>query len=125
MPIPGGAGVLAAVIHFNGGDPVTTWWTSLIWGALIVATGFLMVSTWRFASFKGIDLHSPHTFRTIILIAGVIAMVWFFSRPTLLFLALTYMLSGVLARLFFALWRGSPQSSTASEVQEPQSSGLA
>ena len=125
MPIPGGAAVIAAVVHFNGGDPVMTWWTSIIWGALIVATGFLMVSTWRFASFKGIDLHSPHTFRTIILIAGIIAMVWFFSRPTLLFLALTYMLSGVLARLFFALRRGSPQASVASEVQEPQSSGLA
>jgi CDP-diacylglycerol--serine O-phosphatidyltransferase len=124
MPIPGGAGVLAAVVHFNGGDPVTTWWTSLIWGALIVATGFLMVSTWRFASFKGVDLHSPHTFRTIILIAGVIAMVWFFSRPTLLFLALTYMLSGVLARLFFALRRNNPQPASA-EMQEPQSSGLA
>jgi CDP-diacylglycerol--serine O-phosphatidyltransferase len=125
MPIPGGAGVIAAVVHFSGGDPVTTWWTSLIWGALILATGFLMVSTWRFASFKGIDLHSPHTFRTIILIAGVIAMVWFFSRPTLLFLALTYMLSGVLARLFFALQRSTPHASAASEVQEPQSSGLA
>ena len=124
MPIPGGAGVLAAMVHFNGGDPVTTWWTSLIWGALIVATGFLMVSTWRFASFKGIDLHSPHTFRTIILIAGIIAMVWFFSRPTLLFLALTYMLSGVLARLFFALRRTNPQPASA-EMQEPQSSGLA
>jgi CDP-diacylglycerol---serine O-phosphatidyltransferase len=125
MPIPGGAGVIAAVVHFNGGDPVTTWWTSLIWGALIVATGFLMVSTWRFASFKGIDLHSPHTFRTIILIAFIIAMVKVFSGPTLLFLALTYMLSGVLARLFFALRRGSPQSAATTEVQEPQSSGLA
>jgi CDP-diacylglycerol--serine O-phosphatidyltransferase len=125
MPIPGGAAVIAAVVHFNAGEPVTTWWTSLIWGALIVATAFLMVSTWRFASFKGIDLHSPHTFRTIIFIAGVIALIWFFSRPTLLFLALFYMLSGVLARLFFALRRTNPQSSPAAEVQEPQSSGLA
>src|SRR5207253_5522869 len=66
---------------------------------LIIATAFLMVSTWRFASFKGIDLHSPHPFRIIIFIAGIIALIWFFSRPTLLFLALTYMLSGVLARL--------------------------
>ena len=125
MPIPGGAGVIAAVVHFSGGDPVTQWYYSLIWGALIIATAFLMVSTWRFASFKGIDLHSPHTFRTIIFIAGIIALVWFFSRPTLLVLALTYMLSGVLARLFFALRRSNPQPAAATEVQEPQSSGLA
>jgi len=125
MPIPGGAAVIAAVVHFAGGEPVTQWWTSLIWGALIVATGFLMVSTWRFASFKGIDLHSPHTFRTIILIAAIIAMIKVFSGPTLLFLALTYMLSGVVARLFFALRRTNPQPAAATEVQEPQSSGLA
>jgi len=125
MPIPGGAGVIAAVVHFAGGEPVTQWWTSLCWGALIIATAFLMVSTWRFASFKGIDLHSPHPFRIIILIAAVIAMIKVFSGPTLLFLALTYMLSGVLARLFFALRRSNPQSSTAGETQEPQSSGLA
>jgi CDP-diacylglycerol--serine O-phosphatidyltransferase len=124
MPIPGGAGVIAAVVHFNAGEPVTTWWTSMIWGALIVATAFLMVSTWRFASFKGIDLNSRHTFRTIIFIAGIIALIWFFSRPTLLFLALFYMLSGVLARLFFALRRSNPQPATT-EMQEPQSSGLA
>jgi CDP-diacylglycerol--serine O-phosphatidyltransferase len=125
MPIPGGAAVIAAVVHFNGGEPVTTWWTSLIWGALILATAFLMVSTWRFASFKGIDLHSPHTFRTIIFIAGIIALIKVFSGPTLLFLALTYMLSGVLARLFFALRRTNPQPTAPGEVQEPQSSGLA
>ena len=125
MPIPGGAAVVAAVVHFNGGEPVMTWWTSLIWGALIIATAFLMVSTWRFASFKGIDLHSPHTFRTIIFIAGIIALIKVFSGPTLLFLALTYMLSGVLARLFFALRRTNPQPNPSGEVQEPQSSGLA
>ena len=27
MPIPAGAGVIAAVVHFSGGDPITSWWT--------------------------------------------------------------------------------------------------
>src|SRR5207237_7150794 len=45
MPIPGGAGVVAAVVHFTRGQPVTWWWLSIAWGALIVAISFLMVST--------------------------------------------------------------------------------
>jgi hypothetical protein len=51
-------------------------------------------------------------------------MIKVFSGPTLLFLALTYMLSGVLARLFFALRRSNPPTASA-DAQETQSSGLA
>jgi CDP-diacylglycerol--serine O-phosphatidyltransferase len=31
MPIPAGAGVIAAVVHFSGGDPISTWWTAVTW----------------------------------------------------------------------------------------------
>jgi CDP-diacylglycerol--serine O-phosphatidyltransferase len=110
MPIPAGAAVIAAVVHFSGGEPITHWWVSVIWGALLLAIAYLMVSTWRFYSFKDIDLRSRHPFWMMILIAGLLAAVWFFSRPVLFFLTLTYMLSGVLARLSFILRRrgGTP-----------------
>ena len=116
MPIPAAAGVIAAVVHFYGGEPVATWWVSVIWGALILSIAYLMVSTWRFYSFKDIDLRSRHPFWFMILITGLIAGIWFFSRPVLFFIALTYMLSGVLARLSYILrGRGSapPPSQTA------------
>src|SRR5437660_11947901 len=48
LPIPAGAGVIAAVVHFAGGDPIAVWWLSLIWMALVLSCAFLMVSTWRF-----------------------------------------------------------------------------
>src|SRR2546430_483214 len=48
MPIPAGAGVIAAGVHLWLGEPITTWWTSLSWILLVVAVAYLMVSTWRF-----------------------------------------------------------------------------
>src|SRR5205814_4428561 len=58
MPIPAGAGVIAAVVHFSAGDPVSSWWTALTWMLMVVAVAYLMVSTWRFYSFKDIELSS-------------------------------------------------------------------
>ncbi len=99
MPIPAGAGVVAAVVHFSGGWPLATWWLASIWVALLIACGFLMVSTWRYLSLKGLDWRRRVPFRTIILICALIGGIWFFSKYVLFFIALTYMLSGVLARL--------------------------
>ncbi|HYN15131.1 MAG TPA: phosphatidylcholine/phosphatidylserine synthase [Terriglobales bacterium] len=103
MPIPAGAGVIAAVVHFAKGDPLFTWWLALIWLLLMLAAGFLMVSTWRFYSFKDIDLRSRHPFTVIVLVGVLIAAIALFSRYALFAIALTYMLSGVLVRLFYIL----------------------
>src|SRR5438270_7643576 len=35
MPIPAGAGVIAAVVHFSGGDPIASWYTALTWLAMM------------------------------------------------------------------------------------------
>ena len=58
MPIPAGAGVIAAVVHFTAGDPLESWYTALTWVAMVTMVGYLMVSTWRFYSFKDIDFRS-------------------------------------------------------------------
>src|SRR6201997_613860 len=99
MPIPAGAGVIAAVVHFEHGVPLESWYTALTWLAMTAAVGYLMVSTWRFYSFKDIDFSSRHPFRLIIFLAFLIAMVWQFSRPTLFVIALLYTFSGVFWRL--------------------------
>jgi CDP-diacylglycerol---serine O-phosphatidyltransferase len=105
MPIPAGAGVVAAVVHFAGGEPIFEWWMALIWLALVLAAGFLMVSTWRFYNFKDINLRQRQPFRLILIIGALFAGIWFFSRPVLFFIALTYMLSGVFWRLQFIFRR--------------------
>ncbi len=118
MPIPAGAGVIAAVVHFSKGDPVTSWWTAMTWLLLIVATAYLMVSTWRFYSFKDIDFQTRQPFRLIILFGALFAGVWFFSRPLLFVLALTYMFSGVFWRLQWILRRKNPPPPAYKEASQ-------
>ncbi len=113
MPIPAGAGVIAALVHYSGGEPVTSWITAMSWLLMVVVVGYLMVSTWRFYSFKDIDFRSRHPFRLIILIAIVFASIWFFSGPALFVIAILYMASGVLWRLQWIFHRKSPPAPPA------------
>src|ERR1700731_595350 len=99
MPIPAGAGVIAAMVHFTPGDPLVSWYTALTWLAMVATVGYLMVSTWRFYSFKDIDFKSRHPFRLILFLAALFASIWFFSRQMLFVIALIYTVSGVFWRL--------------------------
>jgi CDP-diacylglycerol---serine O-phosphatidyltransferase len=109
MPIPAGAGVIAAVVHFSRGEPISSTTAAIAWLLLIIATGYLMVSTWRFYSFKDIDLRMRQPFRLIILFALFFAAIWYFSEWVLFVLALTYMFSGVFWRLQWVFRRkGDP-----------------
>lgn len=105
MPIPAAAGVVAAVVHLGGGQPLPAWWWAPIWMSLLVLVGFLMVSTWRFYSFKDLNLRNRHQFQTLILICGFGALVWFFSHYVLFSLAIAYMMSGIFTRFSYSLRR--------------------
>jgi CDP-diacylglycerol--serine O-phosphatidyltransferase len=107
MPIPAGAGVVAAIVHYSAGAPVTSWWTAMSWLMMVVVVGYLMVSTWRFYSFKDIDFRSRRPFRLIVVIAVVVASIALFSRPALFAIAILYMASGVLWRLQWIFHRKS------------------
>lgn len=120
MPIPAGAGCIAAVVHFRQGEPLQSTWTAIVWMAFVLSLGFLMVSTWRFWSAKNIDWRSRQSFRFILLLGVIFALIGFFSQYVLFALALAYMLSGVLSRLTYIVRRPSPPSpgtpQSASEV---------
>lgn len=115
MPIPAAAGVIAAVVHFFGGIPVSIGWVAIIWMALVGLIGFLMVSTWRFWSGKEINLSNRHPFQWIVLIGLVLYALVFFSQYVLILMALMYMFSGILARVAYSWQRGRrlPPSSTS------------
>jgi CDP-diacylglycerol---serine O-phosphatidyltransferase len=119
MPTPAGAGIVAAVVHLSGGVPLTTWWLALIWTLLVFSVGYLMVCTWRFYSFKDIDLKKQHPFTNFIVLAGVVWAIWAFSGPVLFFIAMTYMLSGVLARLSYIVRRPSAPPPDQTSNQSP------
>ncbi len=106
MPIPAGAGVIAAVVHCFDGSPIDDWRMALLWIGLMIFTGFLMVSSWRFWSGKEIGAEGKKTYRLFVLIAGVGTLIWLFSEYTLMAIALGYLVSGVVARLAYAWSRG-------------------
>jgi CDP-diacylglycerol--serine O-phosphatidyltransferase len=98
MPIPAGAGIVAATVHFKLGDPIGNWgniYVAIGWGVLVFCTALLMVSTWRFPSFKDIDFRGRHPFRVVIPIAAIIAGIWYWSDYTLFIIAMLYMFSGI------------------------------
>jgi CDP-diacylglycerol--serine O-phosphatidyltransferase len=105
MPIPGGAGVIAAVVHFAKGFPIPSWWMALIWACFVLLLGFLMVSRWRFPSFKGVDFKQRHSSRLLVVMCALVVLIIFFSEWTLFVLAITYMFWGILSRLFYGFHR--------------------
>lgn len=121
MPIPAGAGVVAAVVHFTQGMPVDDPWLSISWLLLVVAVGYLMVSTWRFYSFKDIHFNSRQPFRIMILLAAIFVSIWFWSRWVLFAIALIYMISGVWWRLQWIIRRrpSPPAPPVYKEASQP------
>lgn len=105
MPIPAGAGAVAAMVHLVDGNQLQIWWLSIGWAVFVTAIAFLMVSTWRFFSLKGINFRQPQNFRWLIVIGLTIALIWVASQYVLFALALIYILSGVFARLSFVFRR--------------------
>jgi CDP-diacylglycerol--serine O-phosphatidyltransferase len=106
MPIPAGAGVIAAVIHFFHGSPIDDWRMSLLWVGLLIGTGFLMVSSWRFWSGKEVGTDGKKTYRVFVIIAIVGTLIYLFSDYMLMVIALGYLVSGVIARLAYSWGRG-------------------
>ena len=112
LPIPAAAGILAAIVHWAK-SPVTEWPLAAVWLCIIAAAAFLMVSRIRYFSFKAIDLRRRRPYVTIIVIGLIVWAIWAFSEYVLLTMALTYGISGPIARV---LSRIRPQPPAPEEV---------
>jgi CDP-diacylglycerol--serine O-phosphatidyltransferase len=66
------------------------------------ASGFLMVSTWRFWSGKELSLSRRHPFQVLFLISIVLFFIFKFSQVVLFAWALVYMFSGIWARAAYS-----------------------
>ena len=105
LPTPAAAGLVAAIVHFNSGSPVSGWPWVPFWLLVMLGTSLLMISTWRYYSFKDLDLRRKRKFVVVIAVAGVVASIWFYSHVVLLLIAVVYVLSGVMAKLAYLLHR--------------------
>jgi len=120
LPIPAGAAVVAATIHLVRGYPILHWQLAPIWFALLIVVGFLMVSTWRFYSFKDLNLRNRRPFQTLILICAFLGLLVAFHNHMLFIMSITYMLSGVFTRLSYMFRRRPPQPAEPVYKEAPQ-----
>ena len=99
LPIPAAAAMVAAVVWASDAQPIAWWPVSVAWLCLLALLGFLMVSTWRYYSFKGISFSKAYSPLVIILVGAFIYGVR--NYPQLLFLAMatTYVASGIVIRI--------------------------
>jgi CDP-diacylglycerol--serine O-phosphatidyltransferase len=105
LPIPAAAGGLAAVIHFAprpifgySADEERFYSLALLAGMAILAV--LMVSTFRYASFKDIGFKSNKPFIILPLLSVLLAGIWFYSQWVLLAIGLLYVAHGPLMKLW-------------------------
>ena len=99
LPIPAGAAMVAGVVFANDGEPLGYWPFAAAWLVLLIVLGLLMVSTWRYYSFKGISLSKPYTPLIIILVGAFIYLTWNWPQPVLLAMPAAYVASGILIRI--------------------------
>jgi CDP-diacylglycerol--serine O-phosphatidyltransferase len=72
---------------------------------LLGLLSFLMVSTWRYPSFKDLSLTHPRSPLTIIPVCVLIYLIFEFSKPVLLVLAVSYVGVGIAIRIGGAIRR--------------------
>ena len=122
LPIPPAAGMLAAIVHFNGGYPIQSWWPEgVLWLLLIGFLAFLMVSTWRYSSLKDVSVFRLPSLVMVIFFATLIFLIWNFSEPVLLAMATTFVASGIVMRIAGLLRRRPllPEDKTPQPEESP------
>ncbi len=120
LAIPAAAAVVASIVYFAGNVPITSWIWSVAWLALLALLSFLMVSTWRYPSFKDLNLLQPQSRFNLVIAAVVIWLIVEYRGPTLLAMALAYVLSGIIIRVGGIIrrkWRGHGTPTPRPEAQ--------
>jgi CDP-diacylglycerol--serine O-phosphatidyltransferase len=104
LPAPAAAGAAASIFFFAPDASWKTWLGAGLLGSLL-CLGLLMVSTFRYHSFKQIDLRRRQSYRALLPLAAVVLVAAL--RPDAFFLtvALLYSLSGPVGWLFGRLRR--------------------
>ena len=124
LPIPAAAGTIASVLFF---DPERDWRTWMAAGLMVamVFIALLMVSTIRYRSFKQIDLRRRRSYRALVVIGIVLALIAWNVHVALVIVAISYTLSGPLEWVVSRLrgHRGAPPGESPlgpSELDSPE-----
>jgi CDP-diacylglycerol--serine O-phosphatidyltransferase len=107
LPIPAAAAPVAALVNVSPlrVDEKTH---AVVWLSLLIVLSFLMVSTFRYTSFKKIDLKSRRSYVNVVGIALLLVVFNMQREWSLLALATLFWLSGPLAYLWGLAFRRRP-----------------
>ncbi len=103
LPIPAGGGTIAATVHFLG-DPINNPLGANLMAAEVFFLALLMISTIRYSSFKSLTF-GRKSHLTVLIMALFVALVFNYSKPTLLAIAAGYVLSGPVGKIYAWLRR--------------------
>jgi CDP-diacylglycerol---serine O-phosphatidyltransferase len=99
LATPASAGMVASVVYAADCVPISSWLLASLWLALMGLLSFLMVSTWRYRSFKDFTLTRPRSPLTVVALASLIYLIVNYSQPVLLAMAVAYVGSGIVIRV--------------------------
>jgi len=99
LPIPAAAATVAAIVYAAGSSPLRWWGFSAAWLGLLGVLALLMVSTWRYPSFKDLNLLQPRSFISVVIVGSAIYLIWNFSQAALLAITASYVLTGIVLRI--------------------------
>ncbi len=105
LPTPAAAGAICSVLFFAPDREWKSYMVILLLVAL-AAVGSLMVSTFRYRSFKKFDLRRRWSYRALIPVAAVVLVTALHPRAFFLAVAVLYTLSGPTTWLWGRLRRG-------------------
>jgi len=117
LPIPAGAAMVSAVVWACDSQPIGWWPLSAAWLALLALLGFLMVSTWRYYSFKGISFSRGYSPLIFVLTGAFIYGLWNYAQLMFLAMATSYVASGILIRIGGILRRRLRPAPPAPEIK--------
>lgn len=105
LPTPAAAVAVCAVLFFS---PETVWRLPMqvVAAAALLLIGLLMVSTFRYASLKRLDLRKRRSFRTLVPIVAVLLLFFFLRGFGFFALAVLYTLSGPVLHVIHRLRHG-------------------
>jgi CDP-diacylglycerol--serine O-phosphatidyltransferase len=111
LPIPSAACALCGLIWAVPGEALTDT-LRVVFLCVTSVLAFLMVSTFRYRSFKDVDARSRRGRLYFLLFAAILGLIWWLRQYALAGLLVTYAASAPIARLA-ALLRGHPKDATA------------
>lgn len=123
LPVPAAAGTICSILFFapdnhSGSEDLRVWMQVLVATALLLI-GVLMVSTFRYYSFKKFDLRKRWSFRALIPIAAIVLVIYYIPHAFFLTLAVVYTLSAPVSWLIGRLRGGNrPEDAPPPPVPE-------